>query len=106
MSDNNTEQENEFGTLTEEEAELKEPSMYKVILLNDNYTTMDFVVLVLEHIFKKTPSEAQQIMLNVHEKGSGIAGIYTKDIAETKIALVHQLAQTNEFPLKCTMEPE
>lgn len=100
------EREEQFGTLTEDDVELKEPRMYKVVLLNDNYTTMDFVVLVLEHVFNKTPSEAQQIMLNVHEKGAGLAGIYTKDIAETKVALVHQIAKTNEFPLKCTMEPE
>lgn len=100
------ERDEEFGTMTEDEVEIKEPQMFKVVLLNDNYTTMDFVVLMLEHVFKKTPSEAQQIMLNVHEKGAGVAGIYTKDIAETKIALVHQLAQTNEFPLKCAMEPE
>ncbi|MCC6933607.1 MAG: ATP-dependent Clp protease adapter ClpS [Deltaproteobacteria bacterium] len=96
--------EHKEDTLVEDEIETKEPSMYKVILLNDNYTTMDFVVLVLEQIFKKMPAEAQQIMLNVHEQGAGLAGIYTKDVAETKVALVHKFARDREFPLKCTME--
>lgn len=92
------------GVLVEDEIRTEEPKMYKVILLNDNYSTMEFVVLILEQVFKKSPAEAQQIMLNVHEQGAGIAGIYTKDIAETKIAIVHQTARANEFPLKCTME--
>ena len=99
-------QKEDFDVLTKDDIRTKEPSMYKVVLLNDNYTTMDFVVSLLEQVFQKTPSEAQQIMLNVHERGAGIAGVYTRDIAETKIALAHQIAQVNEFPLKCTMEPE
>ena len=82
------------------------PRLYKVILLNDNYTSMEFVVLVLRSVFHKSQSEAEHIMLSVHEKGAGIAGVYTKEIAETKVALVHHLARQNEFPLKCTMEPE
>lgn len=86
--------------------EVKKPSLYKVVLLNDDYTTMDFVVFILENIFDKDNLEATQIMLSVHKKGSGIAGIYTKEIAETKIKEVHDLARANNFPLRCTMEPE
>lgn len=90
--------------LTKEEIKTKEPSMYKVILLNDDYTSMEFVVQILETVFHKTPVEAKGVMLLVHEKGSGLAGIYTKDIAETKIAIVQQLARQKEYPLKCRME--
>lgn len=90
--------------LTKEEIKTKEPPMYKVILLNDDYTSMEFVVQVLETVFHKSPEEAKGIMLLVHEKGSGLAGIYTKDIAETKIAIVQQLARQKEYPLKCRME--
>ena len=79
--------------------------MYRVILVNDHYTAMEFVVFVLQSIFRKNPTEAYQIMMSVHEKGSGIAGIYTREVAETKIALVAQLARQNSYPLKCTMEP-
>jgi ATP-dependent Clp protease adaptor protein ClpS len=83
---------------------IKEPSMYRVLLHNDDYTTMDFVVEVLVFIFHKTHEEANQIMLNVHEKGVGVCGVYTFEIAETKVETVHRLAQENEFPLKCSME--
>jgi ATP-dependent Clp protease adaptor protein ClpS len=83
---------------------IKEPSMYRVLLHNDDYTTMDFVVEVLIFIFHKTHEEATQIMLNVHEKGVGVCGIYTFEIAETKVETVQRLAQENEFPLKCSME--
>lgn len=90
------------GTLTKK----KKPDLYKVFLLNDDYTTMDFVVHVLESVFGKSPVEAVQIMLHVHKNGSGLAGIFTKDIAETKINIVHGLALKNNFPLKCKMEKE
>ncbi len=86
--------------------EAKEPPLFRVLLLNDDYTTMDFVVHVLEDIFHKTLVEATRIMLNVHKNGSGLAGVYTREIAETKIALVGELAARNGFPLKCTMEKE
>lgn len=79
--------------------------MFRVVLLNDDYTTMEFVVLVLETVFNKTSEEAMTIMLSVHQSGAGTAGIFTKEIAETKIEVVHQLARQNEFPLKCVMEP-
>ncbi len=82
------------------------PPMYKVIILNDDYTTMDFVVEILIKIFRKSLEKATKIMLNVHRKGKGICGIYTREIAETKIETVHALAQEQGFPLKCTMEKE
>ncbi len=82
------------------------PDLYKVLLINDDYTTMEFVVHILEAVFKKSPVVAVQIMLHVHKNGSGLAGVYTKDIAETKIIIVHELARENQFPLKCVMEKE
>jgi ATP-dependent Clp protease adaptor protein ClpS len=87
-----------------ERLKTKKPPLYKVFLLNDDYTTMDFVVFVLEKVFRKTPAEATQIMLHVHKKGVGLAGVYTREIAETKVAEVHELAHGSEFPLKCIME--
>jgi ATP-dependent Clp protease adaptor protein ClpS len=86
--------------------ELKKPPRFHVFLLNDDYTTMDFVVSVLEHIFHKSTTEATQIMLHVHKKGKGLAGTYTREIAETKVHTVHTLAREHEFPLRCAMEKE
>ncbi|HIJ59970.1 MAG TPA: ATP-dependent Clp protease adapter ClpS [Nitrospirae bacterium] len=86
--------------------EIKKPRLYRVILLNDDYTPMDFVVFILETIFDKSNLEATSIMLNVHKKGSGVAGIYTREISETKVKEVHEIAKANKFPLRCTMEPE
>jgi len=86
--------------------ELKKPPMYHVFLLNDDYTTMDFVVTVLAKVFHKSTVEATQIMLHVHKNGKGLAGTYTREIAETKIGVVHTLAREYEFPLKCSMEKE
>lgn len=91
-------------TIFQEKLKTKTPKKYRVILLNDDYTTMDFVVKVLESIFGKSPAEAVQIMLQVHNKGKGICGIYTRQIAEAKILKVHDLATSNGFPLKCSME--
>ena len=79
--------------------------MYKVILLNDHYTSMEFVVAILEGVFHKNTVEAHQVMLNVHKVGRGIAGAYTREIAETKVATVTQLAKREGFPLQCVMEP-
>jgi ATP-dependent Clp protease adaptor protein ClpS len=86
--------------------ETKEPSLYRVILLNDNYTTMDFVIRVLETVFNKPPAEATQIMLSIHKKGAGLCGVYTREIAEMKVIIVHDMASQSGFPLKCIMEKE
>jgi ATP-dependent Clp protease adaptor protein ClpS len=86
--------------------ELKKPGMYRVVLLNDDYTTMEFVVEVLVAVFHKTAAESTKIMLDVHEKGKGIVGAYTYDVASTKILQVEEMAKENEFPLKAVMEKE
>ncbi len=87
-----------------EEEELKEPDMYRVVLHNDDYTTMEFVVDVLRSIFHKPLLEATKIMLDVHRKGRGLVGLYTFDIAATKVEQVRRKARESEYPLKCTME--
>jgi ATP-dependent Clp protease adaptor protein ClpS len=86
--------------------EMGTPALYRVLLLNDDYTTMDFVTQILETVFRKPPAEATQIMLSVHKKGVGVCGVYTRDIAETKISTVHELARGKGFPLMCIMEKE
>jgi len=90
----------------ENNLELQEPKKYKVILLNDNYSTMDFVIEILTKIFRKTVDEATQIMLEVHEKGQGICGIYSYEIAQTKVAQVDINAKKAQFPLKAILEEE
>ena len=92
----------ELGVSVEEE--VREPRRYKVLLHNDDYTTMEFVVKVLMRIFRKTEAEAVQIMLSVHNKGIGVCGVYTAEVAELKVSLVRRLARENGFPLKCSME--
>jgi ATP-dependent Clp protease adaptor protein ClpS len=94
------------GVLEKSRQKTAKPPMYKVFLLNDDYTTMEFVVEMLETVFHKSKIESTQIMLHVHRNGRGLAGVYVKDIAETKIALVHQAAKQNGFPMKCDMEKE
>ncbi|MDR0551096.1 MAG: ATP-dependent Clp protease adaptor ClpS [Spirochaetaceae bacterium] len=89
---------------TQKKRKLKEPGDYNVILLNDNYTPMDFVTAILVTIFNKQRGEAEQVMLEVHNKGKGIAGQYTGDIAITKMKQVHTVAENNGFPLKCVVE--
>jgi ATP-dependent Clp protease adaptor protein ClpS len=83
---------------------LQEPKMYRVILHNDHYTSMDFVVEVLMIVFHKAAAEATKIMLDVHKKGAGVCGVYTYDIASTKVSVVHNMAKRREFPLKCSLE--
>ena len=94
------------GTQTRIRSELKPPSMWRVILHNDDYTTQDFVVFILTSIFRKAEAEATRIMMDVHRQGRGVAGVYPHEIAETKAAQVHALAEQQEFPLKCTLEVE
>ncbi|HXX31448.1 MAG TPA: ATP-dependent Clp protease adaptor ClpS [Myxococcaceae bacterium] len=84
---------------------VKRPQLYRVLFHNDNYTTRDFVVAVLRDVFHKSESDAVAIMLHVHHQGIGVAGVYTHDVARTKIELVEKLARENEFPLRLTMEP-
>lgn len=90
----------------EAKPKLKKPPLYKVILLNDDYTPMEFVVRVLERFFRKNREEATRIMLQVHTKGMGVCGVYTRDVAETKVRQVMLSAQEQQHPLQCTMEPE
>lgn len=96
------------GTVTETRTEkrLQKPRLYKVLLHNDNYTTRDFVVAVLREVFHKSESDAVAIMLRVHNHGTGVAGVYTYEVAQTKIQIVDRLAKEHEFPLRLTMEPE
>lgn len=89
---------------TESASKVEKPPLYKVLLHNDDYTTMEFVVEILESVFQRTPAEAVQIMLSVHTRGVGVAGTYTYEVAEMKVGKVASLAQAHEFPLLCTME--
>ena len=83
---------------------LKKPPMYKVIMLNDDYTPMEFVVMILEKLFRMGHEKAIQVMLNVHQKGKGVCGVFPHEVAQTKVAQVLELARQNEHPLQCTME--
>ena len=94
------------GLITKTRTKTKKPSLYKVLLLNDDYTPQEFVVFVLERFFNKGVEEATQIMLHVHHKGVGICGVYTFEIAETKVAQVMDFARQHQHPLQCTMEKE
>ncbi|HLJ43891.1 MAG TPA: ATP-dependent Clp protease adapter ClpS [Candidatus Binataceae bacterium] len=89
---------------TRPETRTKKPPMYKVILLNDDYTPMEFVVEILKVVFHKQHAEATKIMLHVHQNGMGVAGVFPYEIAETKVRTVEELARQSEFPLKCVME--
>ena len=91
---------------TKEKTKLKKPQLYKVLLHTDNYTTRDFVVFLLQSVFNKGESEAIQIMLHVHHNGVGVAGVFTREVAETKVETTIKLARQNEYPLLATMEPE
>ncbi|MDE3155982.1 MAG: ATP-dependent Clp protease adapter ClpS [Acidobacteriota bacterium] len=86
--------------------EAKEPALYKVVLHNDDYTTMEFVIRILEDVFLKQPAEAYRIMMQVHVEGRGLCGVYPYEIAETKVETVHELARAHGFPLRASTEPE
>lgn len=98
--------EHDTGVITESQQQLKKPPLYKVLLHNDDYTTMEFVVDILQSVFHKSESDAVRIMLAVHQQGVGVAGVYTYEIAEAKVEKVAQLARAHEFPLLCTLEAE
>lgn len=91
---------------TRSRTKLKPPSLWRVILHNDDYTTQEFVVFILRAIFRKTDAEAVRIMLDTHQKGKGVAGVYPHEVAESKVLQVKALAEQNEYPLLCTLEPE
>lgn len=92
--------------LAEPEVKTKRPPFFKVVLLNDDYTPMDFVVFLLKDVFRKLHEEAVNIMLEIHHKGAGICGVYTRDVAETKAELAITLARRSEYPLQCRVEKE
>ena len=94
------------STKTRQQTQTRQPQQWKVLLLNDDYTPMDFVVEILESVFKKSELEAVRIMSAVHQVGVGVAGVYTHEIAETKLLTVEHLAKSQGHPLQCAMEPE
>lgn len=91
---------------TRTKARTRKPSLYRVLILNDDYTPMEFVVYVLERFFNKTREDATRIMLHVHQNGVGVCGVFSYEVAETKVAQVLDMARRNEHPLQCTMEKE
>ena len=108
MSDNDktTRDDRETGVVVKSKPKTKKPSMYKVLLLNDDYTPMEFVVHVLERFFSKSREDATRIMLHVHRRGVGVCGVYTYEVAETKVNQVIDFARRHEHPLQCTLEKE
>ena len=96
----------DVGIVTKTKPKTKKPSLYKVLLLNDDYTPMEFVVHVLQRLFNKDINEATEIMLHVHQNGVGICGVFTFEVAETKVTQVIDLARQHQHPLQCTMEKE
>jgi ATP-dependent Clp protease adaptor protein ClpS len=96
----------DLGVITEVQEELKEPTMYRVILLNDDYTPMDFVIHILIRFFDKSELDATNVMMDVHNKGAGVAGIYPLEIAEMKVIQVNSYSQKRKHPLKCIIEKE
>jgi ATP-dependent Clp protease adaptor protein ClpS len=104
--DGNGEGEGRSGALTLTRTRTKKPSMYKVLMLNDDYTPMEFVVHILERFFNKNRQEATRIMLHVHKRGVGICGVYTYEVAETKVTQVMDFARQHQHPLQCTLEKD
>jgi ATP-dependent Clp protease adaptor protein ClpS len=94
------------GVVVKARPKTRKPAMYKVLMLNDDYTPMEFVVHVLERFFQKTRDEATRIMLHVHRRGVGVCGVFTYEVAETKVTQVMDLARQNQHPLQCTIEKE
>ncbi len=94
------------GVLLKTRPQTQKPSLYKVLILNDDYTPMEFVVHILERFFNKTKQEATDVMLHVHRRGVGLCGVFTYEVAETKVNQVMDFARANEQPLQCTMEKE
>lgn len=107
-NDRNSDDDPTTGVVVRSKPKTRKPSMYKVIMLNDDYTPMEFVVMVLERVFNRSHDESVQIMLHVHQKGVGICGVYTYEVAETKVTQVMDMAQRQEHqhPLQCTLEKE
>ncbi|MEO9971342.1 MAG: ATP-dependent Clp protease adapter ClpS [Hyphomonadaceae bacterium] len=97
---------NQTGLGTQTKVKTKKPSLYRVVILNDDYTPMEFVVFILEKIFNMSGEEAYKVMLHVHNHGVGVCGVFTYEVAETKVAQVLELARRNEHPLQCDMERE
>ncbi|MGH9915697.1 MAG: ATP-dependent Clp protease adaptor ClpS, partial [Pyrinomonadaceae bacterium] len=97
------ESEDELAVATKTQHKVSKPPLYKVLLHNDDYTTMEFVIFILQTVFNRTESDAVMIMLEVHTQGIGVAGVYTFEIAETRAAKVTRLAQSQEFPLRCSI---
>jgi len=106
MSDVKKKAKREGDLALKERPKTKKPKLYKVLLHNDDYTTMEFVIWILVEYFSKTQTEATQIMLHVHTKGVGVCGVYTFDMAQTKVSQVTHAAEEHGHPLRCTMEPE
>ena len=104
QDDSNNNNEPQRGLLLDIKPKTKKPSMYNVLLLNDDYTPMEFVIIVLENVFNKRQEDATQIMLHVHKNGVGVCGTFTYEVAETKCKIVMDLAKKNEHPLQCTIE--
>lgn len=106
MSDRRESNREDDIAVQESKPKLEKPRLYKVLLLNDDYTPMEFVVILLEKFFAKQREQAVQIMLHVHQKGVGVCGVYPRDIAETKVNQVLDFARDHQHPLQCTMEPD
>ena len=108
MSDNDkrSDDEQSTGVVVKTKPRTRKPSLYKVLMLNDDYTPMDFVVHVLERFFGKNRDEATRIMMHVHRRGVGICGVYTYEVAETKVTQVMDVARQHQHPLQCTLEKE
>jgi ATP-dependent Clp protease adaptor protein ClpS len=106
MSGEDQDDDGDVGVKVDTRTKTKRPPLYKVLILNDDYTPMEFVVHVLERYFGMSHAQAVELMLTVHQKGVAVAGVYSHEIAETKVALVMDLAQRHQHPLQCTMEKE